>query len=411
MIQIRKKEMEITKRRKTSYLILIALLLFGVSTTQAQNGLDNDNINQTILRRKIEDGARVISTGVPVLLISPDSRSGAMGDVGAATTPDINSIHWNAAKLAFIEEKSGISFTYTPWLRDIVGDIDLSYLSGFYKINDRSAVGASLTYFSLGGIDFYDISGESKGNFKPNEFAIDMAYSMKLSEKFSASVTGRYIRSDLTQGQNVGTATSHAANAFGADLGLYFQSEIKNSELNSSYAVGLQIANLGSKISYSEAIDKEFQPANLRLGGRYTMDFNQFNTLSVMVDFNKLLVPTPPIYSQDSSTLGQIAAGMDPNVGVLQGAIQSFYDAPNGFKEEMQEINISVGIEWIYNKSFVVRGGYFYENEKKGGRKYLTFGGGFKYNVMQLDLAYLIPTVSNNHPLKNTLRISLSFDF
>ena len=341
------------------------------------------------------------------MLISPDSRAGAMGDVGAATTPDANSIHWNAAKLAFLEKSSGISFTYTPWLRNLVGDIGLSYLSGFYKINERSAFGGSLTYFSLGGIDFYDANGESKGNFEPNEFAIDLAYSMKLSEKLSASVTGRYIRSDLTQGQNAGTSTTYAANAYGADLGLYFQDEIKNSEYNSSYAIGFQISNLGSKISYSDAIEKEFQPANLRLGGRYTMDFNEFNTLSFMLDFNKLLVPTPAIYD----TLDQIVSGMDNNVGVVQGAIQSFYDAPNGFKEEMQEINISFGAEWTYNKFLVLRGGYFNESDKKGGRKYITFGGGFKYNVMQLDISYLVPVVGNNHPLKNTLRLSLSFDF
>lgn len=400
--------MERTKGRQVSYWIFITLFFIGVKTTEAQYtlkaGIDNPS---GVLSQKIEEGARVISTGVPVLLISPDSRSGAMGDVGVASTPDINSIYWNAAKLAFIEKQSGISFTYTPWLRNLVGDIGLSYLSGFYKLNDRSAIGASLTYFSLGGIDFYDANGESKGNFEPNEVAFDMAYAMKLSDKFSASVTGRYIRSDLTQGQNSGTATTQAANAFGADLGLYFQDDIKSSEFKSSYAIGLQIANLGSKISYSEAIDKEFQPANLKLGGRYTMDFNQFNTLSFMLDFNKLLVPTPAIF--DST--GAIVSGIDNKVGVLQGAIQSFYDAPNGFKEEMQEINISFGAEWTYNEFFVLRGGYFYENEKKGGRKYITFGGGFKYNVMQLDIAYLVPTVSNNHPLKNTLRISLSFDF
>ncbi|MFA7081526.1 MAG: type IX secretion system outer membrane channel protein PorV [Bacteroidales bacterium] len=400
--------MERTKGRQISYWIFITLFFIGVKTTEAQYtlkaGIDNPS---GVLSQKIEEGARVISTGVPVLLISPDSRSGAMGDVGVASTPDINSIYWNAAKLAFIEKQSGISFTYTPWLRNLVGDIGLSYLSGFYKLNDRSAIGASLTYFSLGGIDFYDANGESKGNFEPNEVAFDMAYAMKLSDKFSASVTGRYIRSDLTQGQNSGTATTQAANAFGADLGLYFQDDIKSAEFKSSYAIGLQIANLGSKISYSEAIEKEFQPANIKLGGRYTMDFNEFNTLSFMLDFNKLLVPTPAIF--DST--GRIVSGIDNNVGVLQGAIQSFYDAPNGFKEEMQEINISFGAEWTYSEFFVLRGGYFYENAKKGGRKYITFGGGFKYNVMQLDIAYLVPTVSNNHPLKNTLRISLSFDF
>lgn len=399
--------MERTKERQIIYCLIFALLIFGVKTIEAQNtskGIDNPS---GVLSQKIEEGARVISTGVPVLLISPDSRAGAMGDVGAATTPDANSIHWNAAKLAFLEKSSGISFTYTPWLRNLVGDIGLSYLSGFYKINERSAFGGSLTYFSLGGIDFYDANGESKGNFEPNEFAIDLAYSMKLSEKLSASVTGRYIRSDLTQGQNAETSTTYAANAYGADLGLYFQDEIKNSEYNSSYAIGFQISNLGSKISYSDAIEKEFQPANLRLGGIYTMDFNEFNTLSFMLDFNKLLVPTPAIYD----TLDQIVSGMDNNVGVVQGAIQSFYDAPNGFKEEMQEINISFGAEWTYNKFLVLRGGYFNESDKKGGRKYITFGGGFKYNVMQLDISYLVPVVGNNHPLKNTLRLSLSFDF
>ncbi|MDD2529910.1 MAG: type IX secretion system outer membrane channel protein PorV [Bacteroidales bacterium] len=395
--------MKISKVRIVALYTLLVVMLLSNKTLQAQT-LDN---NDVILRQKIEDGVRVISTGVPLLLIAPDSRSGAMGDVGVATTPDANSIHYNAAKLAFVEKSAGVAFSYTPWLRDLVGDIDLSYLSAFYKINDRSAVGGSLTYFSLGSIDFYDVAGENKGNFKPNEFAIDLAYSMKLSDNLSASVTGRYIRSDLTQGQNVGTTSTHAANAFGTDIGVYYQNTIGEEE-DKSYALGLQIANLGSKISYSQAIQKEFQPANLRLGGRYTMDFNQFNSVSFLLDFNKLLVPTPAIY--DDST-GAIVEGIDNRVGVMQGVFQSFYDAPNGFKEEMQEINISVGAEWVYNKFLFVRGGFFYENPKKGGRQYMTFGGGFKYNIMQLDIAYLVPTVGNNHPLKNTLRLSLSFDF
>ena len=396
--------MNIKKRQQKISFILFAIALLGSQIAESQTkSIDNGGV----LSQDKKDGVRVISTGIPVLLIAPDSRAGAMGDIGAATTPDANSLHWNAAKLAFIEKKSGVSFTYTPWLRNIVGDIGLSYLSGFYKVNDRSAVGASLTYFSLGNIEFYDADGTSKGNFEPNELAFDIAYSMKLSDNLSASVTGRYIRSDLTQGQNSGTSTTVAANAFGADIGLYYQHDISSQETKSSYAIGLQIANLGNKISYSESLDKEFQPANLRLGGRYTMDFNEFNTLSFMVDFNKLLVPTPAIYD----TLGNVVSGMDNNVGVIQGAIQSFYDAPNGFKEELQEINISVGAEWIYNKFLVLRTGYFNENKKKGGRKYITLGGGFKYNVMQLDIAYLVPTVGNNHPLKNTLRLSLSFDF
>jgi hypothetical protein len=229
---------------------------------------------------------------------------------------------------------------------------------------------------------------------------------MKLTDNLSGSVTARYIRSDLTNGQNSGTTPTHAANAFGTDIGLYYQNEIQG-ETKSNYAIGLQIANLGSKISYSDNLEKEFQPANLRLGGRYTMEFNKFNTLSFMLDFNKLLVPTPAIY--DSS--GNVRYGMDNNVNVMTGVIHSFYDAPNGFKEEMQEINISAGVEWTYYKYFSVRAGYFHEPIKKGGRQYMTFGGGFKYNVMQLDIAYLVPTSGNNNPLKNTLRLSLTFNF
>ncbi|MBP1630594.1 MAG: rane protein [Bacteroidetes bacterium] len=388
------------------YLRLIPIAILAITFISPKNAeaqIDNDNITETILRKQITEGARVIMTGVPVLLIAPDSRAGSMGDVGAASTPDGNSIHWNAAKLAFAENQTGLTFTYTPWLRDLVGDISLMYLAGYYKLDDRSALGGSLTYFSLGGINFFSEEGQDMGNFKPNEFALDLAYTMKLSDYFSASVTGRYIRSDLTQGQNVGTTATKAANSAATDIGLYYQRDIDQA---SEYAIGMQISNLGAKISYSDNMEKSFLPANLRLGGRYTMDFDQFNKLSMMLDINKLLVPTPAVYD----SVGDIVAGMNPNVGILQGAIQSFYDAPNGFKEEMQEIMLSAGLEYTYNKFLYLRGGYFYESDKKGGRQYATFGGGFKYNVMSLDIAYLVPTVANNHPLKNTLRLSLTFD-
>lgn len=368
--------------------------------------LNNPNADVDWLSGKVENGNRIISTGVPLLLIAPDSRAGAMGDVGAASKPDANSIHWNAAKLSFTEKKAGLSFSYTPWLRQIVSDIKLMYLSGYYKIDDRSTVGGSLTYFSLGSIDFFSEEGISTGTYKPNEFAFDLAYSMKLSNNLSLSLTGRYIRSDLTQGQNVGTTQTHAANAAAADLGLYYQNKL-NIDLPSEYAFGLQISNLGTKISYSDNMESSFLPANLRLGGRYTMDFDQFNNLSLMLDLNKLLVPTPPVYNED----GSIYAGMDPNVGILQGAIQSFYDAPNGLKEEMQEISLSVGAEYWYNKVLAVRAGYFYEAKNKGARQYLTVGAGLRYNVMGLDISYLISTSAlSNNPLKNTLRIALTFD-
>ncbi len=384
---------------------LIAILLATFASTGFAQ-LNNPNANVDWLTGKVENGNRIISTGVPLLLIAPDSRAGAMGDIGAASKPDANSIHWNAAKLSFMEKQAGLTFTYSPWLREIVSDIKLMYLSGYYRLDERNTLGASLTYFSLGSIDFFSEDGQATGTYKPNEFAFDVAYSMKLSENLSMSLTGRYIRSDLTQGQNVGTTSTHAANAGAADLGLYYQNKI-DLEMPSQYAFGVQISNLGSKISYSDNMESSFLPANLRIGGRYSMDFDQFNNLSVMADFNKLLVPTPPVYDDE----GNIFAGKDPNVGVLQGAIQSFYDAPNGLKEELQEISMSLGLEYWYNKILAVRAGYFYEAKNKGARKYLTLGAGLRYNVMGLDISYLISTSSlNNNPLKNTLRVSLSFD-
>lgn len=385
-------------------LLVVAILLLSNSIF-AQ--LDNNNLAIDELSGKVIDGNRIISTGVPLLIIAPDARSGAMGDVGVASKPDANSLHWNAAKLAFMENQTGVSFTYSPWLRELVSDIELLYLGGYYKVNERSTLGASLTYFSLGAIDFFSQEGMATGTYKPNEFAMDLAYTMKLNENFSISLTGRYIRSDLTQGQNVGTTQTHAANAGAADLGLYYQKAIK-AVRPSEYALGLQISNLGSKISYSDNMDSEFLPANLRLGGRYTTQLDQFNQISVMMDFNKLLVPTPPVYNDST---GAIFAGMDPNVGVFQGAIQSFYDAPNGFKEEIQEISLSIGAEYWYNKVLALRAGYFYEAKNKGARQYLTLGAGIKYNVMGLDISYLIATSAlNNNPLKNTLRVGLNFD-
>jgi hypothetical protein len=390
--------------------IIVLLAFITLSLTDIKAQINNGGVlpggNETVIGQLILEGARPILTGVPVLLIAPDSRAGSMGDVGVASTADANSIHWNAAKLAFAKSKADVTFTFSPWLRNLINDISLSYLAGYYKINDKSALGASLTYFSLGDINFTDDQNIEIGRFSPNEFAIDVAYSMKLTDNLSASVTGRYIRSDLTQGQMVGTTPTFAAQAGAADVGLYYQNEIRG-ERPSNYALGLQISNLGSKISYSQSMNKDFLPANLRLGGRYTTDFDAFNSVSFMLDFNKLLVPTPAVY--DSA--GGVAAGMDGNVGTLQGAIQSFYDAPNGFKEELQEVSISAGVEYWYRKSFAVRAGYFYENVKKGNRQYLTFGAGLKYNILKLDISYLITTarVSNN-PLKNTLRVSLSFE-
>ena len=381
---------------------LLLGLLMGTSNIYAQQTPDE------IAGKDISKN--YISTAVPILLIAPDARSGGMGDVGVASTPDAYSSHWNSAKYAFIEDDFGMGMSYVPWLRKLgAADMNLLNLTGFKRINDRSAVAASLTYFSLGSIEFTDIDGTSKGTYKPNEFGLDVSYSMKLSENLSIGATGRYVRSDLTQGVDVGTSTTKAGNAIAADLGMYYQSKTNMFDMPGELAAGLFISNLGSKISYSDDDnEKDFLPANIRFGGRYTMDIDQYNTFSFMLDFNKLLVPTPPLYDEE----GNIIAGMDNNIGTMLGAIRSFYDSPNGFSEELQELQISAGVEYWYDKVFAVRGGYFFEHENKGGRQYLTLGGSVKYQTLVLDISYLIPTTTlQTSPLANTVRISLAMNF
>ena len=381
---------------------LLIGLLMGTSNLYAQQTPDE------IAGKDVSKN--YISTSVPILLIAPDARSGGMGDVGVASTPDAYSSHWNSAKYAFIEDDFGMGMSYVPWLRKLgAADMNLLNLTGFKRINDRSAVAASLTYFSLGSIEFTEIDGTSKGTYKPNEFGLDISYSMKLSENLSIGATGRYVRSDLTQGVDVGTSTTKAGNAIAADLGMYYQSETNMFDMPGELAAGLFISNLGSKISYSDDDnEKDFLPANIRFGGRYTMDIDDYNSFSFMLDFNKLLVPTPPLYDEE----GNIIAGMDNNIGTMLGAIQSFYDSPNGFSEELQELQISAGVEYWYDKVFAVRGGYFFEHENKGGRQYLTLGGSVKYQTLVLDISYLIPTTTlQTSPLANTVRISLAMNF
>lgn len=359
-----------------------------------------------------------ITTAVPFLLIASDARSGAMGDVGAASTPDAASMHWNPAKYAFIEPKAGFSASYSPWLRALVSDINLAYVSGFYRIDDKQTVAASLLYFTLGDIQFTNIEGFTIGNYRPNEFSIDATYSRKFSETWSGAVAARYIHSNLTQGVSVGGQATKPGQSVAADIAVYHQRELdwRNFEY-AEFALGINISNIGSKISYSDATtEKDFIPTNLRIGPRLTLDLDDYNRLSFMVDVNKLLVPTPPVYARDSSGYiivdGQrvIEAGKDPNVGPVEGMIQSWYDAPGGFEEELREFYFSVGAEYWYNKVFAVRGGFFYENKNKGNRKYFTLGAGLKYNVFGLDFSYLIPLEQQN-PLENTLRFTLSFDF
>jgi hypothetical protein len=359
------------------------------------------------------DGSSIntITTAVPFLMIAPDSRAGGLGDVGAASSPDANSIHWNPSKLAFIEKNVGFSMSYTPWLRSLVPDINLAYLSGYKKLDKTQVIAGSLRYFSLGNIAFTDIVGNSTGQFNPNEFALDGAYSRKLSENFSAGIAARYIYSNLTGGIPAANSTpTHAGMAVAADVSAYYQKEMDISEKKSLLAFGVNFSNIGNKISYTETGKRDFIPVNMRLGGSLKMEMDQYNSFSFLADVNKLLVPTPPVYAPAPNNQ-TILYGNDPNVGVAKGIFGSFSDAPGGVKEELHEVNYSLGVEYWYDKQFAVRTGYFYEHPTKGNRQYLTFGLGLKYNVFGLDFAYVVPTSSQNSPLQNTLRFTLLFDF
>lgn len=355
-----------------------------------------------------------VESAVPFLTIAPDSRSGAMGDAGVATTPDINSMHWNPSKYAFIENDGGGAFSYTPWLRNLVGDIDLAYLTGYKRLDKDQVIAGSLLYFALGDIQLTDDNGSYINTARPNEFSFDLAYARKFGEKFSGSLAFRFIHSDLSNGISVGGTTTKAANAFAGDVSMYYQNDISLSDRDAKIAVGLDISNMGTKISYTnDETNKDFLPTNLRLGASLTMNLDDYNSLMVTTDLNKLLVPTRPIYYADSTDAqGQkvIQYGMDPDVSVVQGMIQSFYDAPGGFKEEIREITYSIGTEYWYRKQFAIRAGYFHENQYKGNRKYFTMGLGLRLNVFGIDFSYLVPTQSNN-PLANTLRFTLLFDF
>ena len=365
--------------------------------------LATENINA----QSTTSGANTITTAVPFLSITPDSRAGGMGDAGVALTPDVNSQHWNPAKYVFMESDMGVGLSYSPWLRNLVDDINLAYLSGYKKIDDVQSISASLRYFSLGDIVFTSEFGTVLNTQKPNEFAIDLGYSRLLSEQFSGAVAIRYIRSDLTGGQPVGGVESHAGNSFAADVAFYFHHEFRANRKDNLWTAGINIQNIGSKISYTDGDVKDFIPTNLMLGTAYTTNLDDYNSFTFSFEANKLLVPTPP-----KDTIGGgivVSGGRLSDVGTIAGIFRSFTDAPGGFKEEMQEINLSLGVEYWYNKQFAIRAGYFYENEFKGNRKYFTAGAGLQLNVFALDFAYLLPT-QRNHPLENTLRFSLSFD-
>lgn len=362
---------------------------------------------------------KVITTTVPFLTITPDARAGAMGDMGVATMGDANSLHWNAAKLAFLEKDMNVSLNYTPWLRSLTPDISLGYLGFAKKINDRSGFGLALRYFSMGDISFTTDQNQFLKVVRPYEFSLDGGYAQKLSDKFSIGVAGRFIYSDLAQNTTLSNGSStRPGYTFAGDISGLYRTKISSQTKENSLSFGFNISNLGGKISYSSASQRDFIPANLRLGGFYSIDIDEHNSFGIGLDINKLLVPSQPIYQVDSS--GQpirdvngnfaIAKGKDPNVSTLAGAISSFSDAPNGFSEELKEIIPAIGAEYWYNKVFAVRAGYFYENKLKGNRQYATVGVGIRYSFASFDFSYLIPTSQTSlgiSPLANTLRFSL----
>ena len=399
--------------------ILTCILLFNVAYVNAQssNPIDPRQLNG----RENEDFMNPITTAVPFLTIAPDSRAGAMGDIGCATSADANSQSYNPAKYVFNENKFGFSISYSPWLRSLVNDVNLAYLAGYWRITDMDAIGASLRYFSLGDISFMDENGELISTQNPNEFAIDFTYSRKLIDELSLAITPRFIYSNLTAGQYVNGQDTKAGLAGAADISLFYQQDFRAKGLNNStLRAGLCISNMGNKMSYSSGtLRRDFLPTNLKIGIGYEMDFDGYNKLAINGEINKLLVPTNPVYAVDSVT-GQIAydeannpiiaAGRNPDVSVPMGMIQSFYDAPDGFKEEMREIIWALGAEYSYRNLFFVRLGYFHESQYKGNRQFLSVGAGIKYSVFGIDVSYLVAT-KQYHPLANTLRFSLTFDF
>lgn len=352
-----------------------------------------------------------VNTSVTSQMIAPDARAAGMGDVGAATDPDVNSQYWNPAKYPFCISRAGVSLNYTPWLRQLVSDMDLAYLSGYYRIGDYSAVSASLRYFSLGEVmtNYDSTTGESSGmTINPYEMSFDVAYSLMLSEKFSLAAAVRWIYSDLTYDY---TDDTSPGSAFAADIACYYNDYINIGARECQLGIGLNISNIGSKITFGGSEDSEFIPTNMRLGFALMVPIDEFNRFTIAADANKLLVPTYPKLEdgESSEAYDQRVQKEYYEVSSISGIFKSFGDAPGGFKEELQEINWSVGAEYVYNDKFTLRAGYHHESENKGNRKYFTVGAGFRMSAFSLDCGYVIATAKSN-PLDQTLRFTLGFD-
>lgn len=350
-------------------------------------------------------------TGVPSLGIAPDAIGGGMADIGIASEPTMASQYWNSSKYAMMESNGGLTFSYTPWLRKIVSDIDLAYLAGYYKLGGQAGtLSASLRYFSLGNINLTNMQGKSIGMAKPYEMALDFGYSRRLAENFSMGVALRFVSSDLS----AQTENYHVGIGVAADVNGYYALPIEVSSGTSKLGLGFNISNIGTKISYDKGTTSNFMPTNLGLGASYLIPLDQYNRLSINLDLNKLMVPSRRSkntngFDQSNPDTWLMSEEQYNSIGVVQGIFSSFGDAPNGFGEEMQEINFSTGLEYAYNEQFFLRGGYHNEAQNKGNRKFFAMGAGFKWTAFRLDVGYLIG-VSQNNPLDQTLRFTLTFD-
>ena len=392
---------------------LYFLIVFGF----AYSSLLGQNYKFDVTRKCFVDGAtnecvsNTILTALPFLRISPDARGGAMGDAGVSLTTDPNAMHYNAARLAFAEDNTGLASTYSPWLRNLgIDDIYMVYLSGYTKIDKTQAAGMAIRYFSLGSIDFRDDNGNDLGTGRPNEFEFNAAYARKLSPVLSGSLSAKFVYSNLASGRFVQANQISSARSFGADIGVFYRNKLGQSGRRNYLNAGLAITNIGSKVTYIKGLVKDFIPTNLGLGATYEMNFDDFNSFSVTAEINKFMVPTPipqgdPNFDVDSNKVADYR-----EKPLFEGIFGSFSDAPGGFTEELQELMWTIGLEYWYDKQFAVRAGYFHEHVLKGDRKFLTMGCGIKYNIFGINLSYLVPTTNNRSPLANTLRFSIIFD-
>ena len=358
--------------------------------------------------------AQTITTAVPILTLSPDSRSAALGEAGVAISPDANSAYYNAGKLGFVNTKYSFSPSYAPWLRNVTDDMGLAFLSGYAKVGTRSAVGASLMYFDLGEIQYRNAQNIAGPTFNPKEYAVSVSYGQKLTDKFGVGVSARYIRSNLT-GNSLGN-DARPGNAAAVDLGAYYTTETTIGAGIYNLAFGGSILNIGNKITYTDATNPSFLPTTLKLGAAITREIDSYNKITLAIDGSKLLVPSPYYEDNynpnDQAQVARVKAENDARnqKSIINGIIGSFSDAPGGFSEEIKEINLSAGLEYTYNDLLMVRAGYFYEDPSKGNRQYLSLGAGVRYQVFGIDGAYLVPN-SQANPLAQTIRVSLHFNF